>query len=126
HADDVFAVVFLAHEEAALDVLGFAAGLDDVAIGIFLDEFDGRVEGVEILVRNDVDAGFLQLFLAERAIVLEAVGVFGAADDGFALGAEGLSLAPWPRVSSNTITSAQGTSFSQSVDLGTKPSAMSR
>src|SRR5208283_5561610 len=45
HADDVHAVFFLADKEAAFDVLGFAAGLDDVAIGIFLDEFDGRIKG---------------------------------------------------------------------------------
>jgi len=57
HADNVVAVFFFADEEAALDVLRFAAGLDDVAVGIFLNEFDGGIEGVEILIGNDVDAG---------------------------------------------------------------------
>ena len=49
HANDVVAVFFFANEQAALDVLRFAAGLDDVAVGIFLHEFDGRIEGIEIL-----------------------------------------------------------------------------
>ena len=70
----------------------FAAGLDDVAVGIFLHELDRGIEGLEVLVRNDVDAGLLQLFLAEGAIVFEAVGVFGAADDRLAGSAQGLSL----------------------------------
>ena len=89
HADDVVAVFFFADEEAALDVLGFAAGLDDVAVGILHDKFDGGIEGFEILVGDDVDAGFLQLFLAEGAIVFETIGVFSAADDGLARVAEG-------------------------------------
>ncbi len=88
HADDVVAVFFFADKEAALDVLGFAAGLDDVAIGIFHDEFDGGIEGFEILVGDDVDAGFFELLLAEGAIVFEAIGVFGAADDGLSGGAK--------------------------------------
>ena len=92
HADDVVAVFFFADEEAALDVLGLAAGLDDVAVGILHDEFDGGIEGFEILVGDDVDAGFFQLFLAEGTIVFEAVGVFGAADDGLAGGAESLGF----------------------------------
>ena len=45
HADYVFAVVFFADEEAALDVLRFAAGFDDVAAGILLNVLDGVVEG---------------------------------------------------------------------------------
>jgi len=44
HADDVFAVFFLANEETALDVLRFPAGFDDVAVGILLDEFDSGIE----------------------------------------------------------------------------------
>ncbi len=84
HADDVFAVFFFADKEAALDVLRFAAGLDDVAIRILLDEFDGRIERVEIFVGDDVDAGFFQFFLAEGAIVFEIVGVRRAANDGLA------------------------------------------
>lgn len=88
HTDDVVAVFFLADKEAALDVLGFAAGLDDIAVGIFHDEFNSGIERVKILVGDDVDASFFQLFLAERAVVFEAVGVFGAADDGLAGGTE--------------------------------------
>ena len=127
HADDVVAVFFLADEEAALDVLRFAAGLDDVAIGIFLDEFDGGIEGIEFLVRNDGDAGLLQFFLAEGAIVLEIVGVRSAADDGFAGSAESLgSSALAEGVVENDDVGPILASFSQSVDLGTKPSAMSR
>src|SRR5208282_2838853 len=53
HADDVFAVFFFADEEPALYVLRFSAGFDDVAVGIFLDEFNGGVERLKILVRND-------------------------------------------------------------------------
>src|SRR4029077_11829513 len=83
HADDVLAIFFLTDEQAALNVLGFAAGLDDIAIGIFFDEFDGRIEGIEILVRNDGDAGFFEFFLAEGAIIFEIVGVRSAANDGF-------------------------------------------
>jgi hypothetical protein len=90
HTDNVVSIFFFANEKAALDVLGFSARLDDVAVGIFLDEFDGAIEVVEFLVRNDGDAGFLQFFLAERAIVFEIVGVNGAADDGLPCCAEGL------------------------------------
>jgi len=92
HANDVFAVFFLTDKEAALDVLGFAAGLNDVAIGIFLDEFDGGIEGVEFLIGDDGDAGFLQLFLTERAVVFEIVGVRGTTDDRLAGLAEGLGF----------------------------------
>ena len=90
HADNVVAIFFFADKQAALDVLRFAAGLDDVAIGIFLDEFDGGIEGIEFLVRDDGDAGLLEFFLAEGAIVFEIVGVGSAADDGFAGGAKSL------------------------------------
>src|SRR5258708_2050375 len=92
HANDVFAVFFFPDEQAALDVLRFAAGFNDITIGILLDEFNGGVEGVEILVGNDGDAGGLELFLAEGAIVFEAVRVGCAADYGLAGGAESLSL----------------------------------
>ena len=127
HADDVFAVFFFADEEAPLDVLRFPAGLDDVAVGIFLHEFDRRIEGVEILVWNNVDAGLLQLFLAEGTVVFEAVGVFGAADDRLPCRAQGLSPSALPEgVVENDDVGPLLASFSQSVDLGTKPSAMSR
>ncbi len=92
HADDVVAVFFLADEEAALDVLGLAAGLDDVAVGIFLHELDGGIEGVEFLVGDDGDAGFLQLFLAEGAVVLEIVGVGRAADHRLSGSTKGLGF----------------------------------
>src|SRR5467141_23757 len=92
HADYVFAVFFLPYEQAALDVLRFPAGFDDVAVGILLDELDGGVERVEVLVGNDADAGGFELFLAEGAIVFEAVRIGGAADYRFAGGAKGLSL----------------------------------
>jgi len=62
--------------------LRFAARLDDVAIGIFLDELDGGIEGIEFLIRNNGDAGLLQLFLAEGAIVFEIIGVRRAAMTG--------------------------------------------
>ena len=76
HADHVLAVFFFADEQAALYVLRFAARLDHVAVGIFLHKLDRRIERVEFLVRNNVDAGFFQLFLAEGAIVFQPVGVF--------------------------------------------------
>ena len=45
--NDIVAVFFFTDKEAALDVaLGFAAGFDDVAVGIFHDEFDRGIEGV--------------------------------------------------------------------------------
>src|SRR5262249_264239 len=90
HADNVVAVFFFADEQAALDVLRFAAGLDDIAVGIFFNKFSGRIEGIEILVGNDVDAGIFQLPLAEGAIVLETIGVGAAANNGLAGRAEGL------------------------------------
>ena len=97
HADHVFAVFFFADEEPALDVLRFPAGLDDVAVGIFLHELDGGVERLEIFVGNDVDAGLLQLFLAEGTIVFEAVGVRGAANDGLAGSTERVGFGTLPQ-----------------------------
>ena len=92
HADDVFAVFLFAHEQAALDVLRFAAGFDDVAVRILLDEVDGGIEGIEVFVGNNADAGGFELFLAEGAIVFESVGVGGTTDDGLAGGAKGLGF----------------------------------
>jgi 3-oxoacyl-[acyl-carrier protein] reductase len=48
------------------------------------------MERVEFLVGDDVDAGFLQLFLAEGAIILQRIALGGAADDFLSLGAQGL------------------------------------
>src|SRR5262249_20037696 len=92
HADDVLAVLFFTHEQSAFHVLRLAARLDDVAVGILSHELNRRIEGIEVLVGNDVDAGLLQLLLSERAVVLQAIGIFGAADDRLASGAEGLSF----------------------------------
>jgi len=92
HTDDVVSVFLFTDEESALDVLGFAAGLNDVAVGIFLDEFDSEVERIKIFVGNDSDAGGFELLLPEGAIVFEAIGVSGAADNGLAAGAKGLGL----------------------------------
>src|SRR5260370_924000 len=92
HTDYVFAVFFFPNEQAALDVLRFAAGFDDVAVGIFLDELDGGVERIEVFVGNDAYAGGFELFLAEGALVLEALRVGGAADYRFAGSTKGLSL----------------------------------
>ena len=90
HANYVLAVFFLADEQTALHVLRFAAGLDHVAPGILRDVVDGVIERFEFVVGNDVDAGFLQLFLAEGAVIFESVGVRGAADYGLALFAQRL------------------------------------
>jgi hypothetical protein len=92
HSDDVVAVFFLADKEAALDVLGFAAGFDDVAVGILHHKFDGGIEGIEILIRDDVDAGFFQLFLAEGAIVFEAIRILRATDDRLPRGTESVGF----------------------------------
>jgi hypothetical protein len=92
HADDVVTVFFFPNEQTALDVLRFPARFDDVAVGILLDELDGGVERIEIFVGNDADACGFELFLAEGAIVFEAVRVRGAADHGLAGSAEGLGL----------------------------------
>jgi hypothetical protein len=93
HSDHIIAIFFFADKQAALDVLGFTAGLDDIAIGIFLNKLNGGIEGIEILVRNDGDAGFFQFFLAEGAVVLKIVGVGATADDRFSGRAEGLCFA---------------------------------
>src|SRR5207249_8069789 len=92
HTYDVFTVFFFADKKPALDVLRFAAGFDYVAVGIFLDEFDRGIEGVEVLVRNDIDASFLELFLSERTVVFKAVGVWRTANDWFSCGAQGLGF----------------------------------
>ena len=84
HADHILAVVLFADEQAALHVLRFAARLDHVARGILHHVVHGVVEGEEFGVGDDVDAGFFQLFLAEGAIVLEAIRVGRAADHLFA------------------------------------------
>jgi hypothetical protein len=72
--------------------LRFSARLDDVSIRVGADELDRVVEGREVLLRNDRDADGLQLFLAEGAIVLEAIAVGRAADDQLALLTELLRL----------------------------------
>jgi len=92
HTDHVIAVFFLADEEAALHVLRFPARFNDVPVGVFLDELNGRIEGIEFLVGNDRDASFFKLFLAKRTIVFEIVSVWCTAYDGFAAGAEGLGF----------------------------------
>ena len=92
HSNHVVAVFFFADKQAAFDVLRFAAGLDDVAVGILHHEFDGGIERVKILIRDDIHAGFFQLFLAKGAVVFKAIRVFGAADDGLAGGAESVSF----------------------------------
>src|SRR5437879_11994171 len=73
--------------------LRFTARFDDITVGILLDEINGGVEGIEVFVGNDADAGRFELFLAEGAVVFEAVGVGGSADDGLAGGAKGLGFA---------------------------------
>ena len=80
HVDYVLAVVFFAHKEAALDVLRLATGFDDVAAGILLNVVNGVVEGRKFTVRNDADARVFQFFLAERAVVFQAIGVRRATD----------------------------------------------
>jgi hypothetical protein len=70
--------------------LRFPAGFDDVAVGILFYEFNGGIEGVEILVGNDSDAGLLQFLLTEGAIVLQIVSISGSANNGLTSGAQGL------------------------------------
>ena len=90
HADDVLAVFLVADEQPALDVARRARGLDDVALRVLLHVGDGVVEIVEFAIGHDVDALLLELLLAERAIVLEPVGVGRAAHHELALGAQRL------------------------------------
>jgi hypothetical protein len=92
HADDVFAVFFFPDEQAALDVLGFPTGFDDVAVRILLDELNGGIKGIKVFVGDDGDARGFQFFLTERTIVFQAVRVRRTANDGLAGGAEGLSF----------------------------------
>src|SRR3989442_9983882 len=79
HLNDVFAVLVFAHEQELLDVLRLAARLDDVAVGVRAHVRERVVERVEVLLRDDRDAGLLELLLSERAVVLELVGVGAAA-----------------------------------------------
>src|SRR5262249_3226282 len=77
----VLAILFLADEKQAFHVLGFTTRLDDVAVRTRADELNRFIEGSEVFLRNNSDAGLAQLLLAELAIVLEAIGVGRAADD---------------------------------------------
>ncbi len=85
HPDDVAAVLLVADEEAPFHVARRARRLDDVARRVLGHVGDGVVEVVEVPVRDDRDAGLLQLLLAERAVVLQPVGVGRAAHDGLSL-----------------------------------------
>jgi hypothetical protein len=106
--------------------LRFAAGLDDVTVGVLLDELDGGVERVKVFVGNDADTGGFELFLAEGTIVFETVRIGSAADYRLAGGAEGLSLGALAESVVENDDVGPLRVFSQSLDLGTKPSAMSR
>jgi hypothetical protein len=86
--EEVASVVLLAHEGEDLFVLGAAAGLDDVAVGVGAEEGGGLVERREVPARERRHPGGLHLGLAEVAVVFEAVGGAGAADDGLAFAAE--------------------------------------
>jgi hypothetical protein len=92
HPDYVLSVFLFANKQTPLHVLGFAAGLDDVAIGIFHHVFHGFVEGIEFPVGDDVDAGLFEFLLAEGTVVLQSVAVGGAADDLLALGTQRMRL----------------------------------
>src|SRR5688572_28323741 len=88
HLEHVAAVLLLADEEQALDVLRLAARLDDVAVGVLLHVRHRLVERGEVLVRDGRHADVLQLLLAERAVVLQLVRIGIAADHGLAAGAQ--------------------------------------
>ena len=86
------AILLLTDEKQALHVLGFAARFDDVAVRIRAHELDRFVEGSEVLLLNDPDARRSELLLAERAIVLEPIGVGCATDDELALPSQTVRL----------------------------------
>ena len=92
HSNYVLPILFLAYKQPALYVLRFAAGLNDVAPGILCHVLDRIVERFKLGVGDDVHTGFLQLLLAERAVVFEFVTVRGAADHGFAFFAQRLGF----------------------------------
>src|SRR3989442_1154745 len=92
HLNDVFAVLVFTHEQQLLEVLRLTARLDDVAVGVGADVCEGVVEGVEVFLRDDGDAGLLQFILAERAVVLELIRVGSATNNQFARLPELLSL----------------------------------
>ena len=71
HPDYVLSILLLADKQTPLHVLGLATGFDHVAIRILHHVLHRFVEGIEFPVRNDVDAGFLELFLAEGTVVLQ-------------------------------------------------------
>jgi len=80
HVDHVLAAVFLSDEQQALDILGFAAWLDDVGARVLPDVGDRRIEVCEFRERDDRHAVLFELLLAEAAVVLEPVRIRGAAD----------------------------------------------
>ena len=84
HAD-VLPVVFFADKQAPLHVLRFAARLDHIPARIVFDMVDRLVKRLEFFILQNVDSCLFQFFLAERAIVFQAVGIRGAADHFFAL-----------------------------------------
>ena len=92
HADDVLPVVFFADKQAPLHVLRFAARLDHIAAWILHHVLDRIVEGHEFAVRNNIHPGFLQFFLAERAVVLQPVGIGRPANHFLSLFAERLGF----------------------------------
>ena len=81
----VLTVLLLANEKQPFHVLGLATRLDDVAVRIRAHEVDRFVEGSEVLLRDNADAGRSELLLAECAIVLEPISVWRAPDDELAL-----------------------------------------
>ena len=85
HADHVLPVFFLADKQAALHVLRLAARLDHVAAGILHHVLDRIVKRNEFAVGNNIHAGLFEFFLAERAVVLQPVGIRRPADHFLAL-----------------------------------------
>ncbi|WP_053085207.1 hypothetical protein [Candidatus Competibacter denitrificans] len=80
HLHHIAPIIFFTDKEQTLVVLRLAAGLDDVAGRVGLDERDSVTEGGEIFLRDDANARRPQFLLTESPIILQPVSVRGAAD----------------------------------------------
>ena len=126
HADDVLAVLLVADEEPPLDVLRAPDGLMTYRVGFSWTYVIASSKLSKSLVRDDRDAGLLELLLPERAVVLEPVRVGRAADDRLAL----LCAAPRPSRPVRACRRRRSRRpsrrpFPSRRSSGTKPSAMS-
>ena len=73
--DDVHAIILLAHEQEALDILRLPTGLNHVRRRVGTYVIDGGVEVGEFLERDYRHTVLLEFLLTECAIVFQPIGV---------------------------------------------------